>query len=300
MPARSAGDQALPGGFRVFTGGAMSQDPPYRHLSEIPWVYPLPEADQVVATTGVEYARTESGPLTLDVYVPARRPASAALPAIVLVAGYSDSGYQTITGCRFKDMAMSTGWAKLVASFGMIAVTYGNARPAEDLDAMLRYLREHATELGIDADRLALWGLSGNGALALATLAGSPAGSFRCAVFSCAYLADLDGATDVAVAARQWRFTYPDGFRVENVPADLPVFIARAGQEQDPGLNRAVDRLVAAMLAANRPVTCANFAAAPHGFELFHDTLETREMIRQMMRFARFHLAGTAAEGVNV
>ena len=91
-----------------------------------------------------------------------------------------------------------------------------------------------------------------------------------------------------------------DGFAVENLPADLPVFIARAGQEPDPGLNHAVDRFVAAMLAANRPVTCVNFAAAPHGFELFHDTLETREVIRQMMRFARFHLAGTAADGVNV
>jgi dienelactone hydrolase len=278
----------------------MSQDPPYRHLSEIPMVYPAPEADQVALQAGVEYARTDAGPLTLDVYAPARRSATVALPAIVLVAGYSDNGYENITGCRFKDMAMSTTWARLVSSFGMVAVTYGNSRPAEDLDALLRYVREHAAELGIDAQRLALWGFSGNGALALATLAGSPPGSFRCAVFNCAYLADLDGATDVAAAAGQWRFTYPEGFAVENLPADLPVFIARAGQEQDPGLNRAADRLVAALLAANRPVTCVNFAAAPHGFELFHDTLETREVIRQMMRFARFHLAGTAADGVNV
>ena len=42
------------------------------------------------------------------------------------------------------------------------------------------------------------------------------------------------------------------------------------------------------------------YRRAPHGFELFHDTLETREVIRQMMRFARFHLAGTSADGVNV
>jgi len=278
----------------------MSQDPPYRYISEIPWVYPLPSADRVDVQAGIEYAQTDSGPLTLDLYAPARRSPLVALPAIVLVAGYSDTGYETVTGCRFKDMTMSTTWARLVASFGMIALTYGNSRPEEDLGAVLRYVREHAPELGIDAERLALWGLSGNGPLALATLANSPAGSFRCAVFSCAYLADLDGATHVADASRQWRFIYPDGFRVENLPVDLPVFIARAGQEQDPGLNHALDRLVAAMLVSNRPVTCVNFAAAPHGFELFHDTLETREVIRQMMRFARFHLAGTAADGVNV
>ena len=278
----------------------MSQDPPYRHLSEIPMVYPLPDADQVVTRAGVEYTQSESGPLTLDVYLPARRQPSVALPAIVLVAGYSDVGYQGVTGCRFKDMAMCTTWAKLVASFGMAAVTYGNERPAEDLEAVLGYVRDHAAGLGIDAERLALWGMSGNGPLALATLASSPPGSFKCAVFSCAYLADLDGATHVADAQKQWRFVYPGGFRVDDVPADLPVLIARAGVEQDPGLNVALDRLVAALLAANRPVTCINFAAAPHGFELFHDTLETREVMRQMFRFARFHLAGTAADGVNV
>jgi len=278
----------------------MSQDPPYRHLSEIPWVYPHPEADQVSVQTGIEYVRTDAGALTIDVYAPARRSPSVALPAIVLVAGYSDIGYETVTGCRFKDMAMSTSWAKLVASFGMAAVTYGNARPKEDLEAVLQYIRAHGPEWGIDAERLGLWGLSGNGPLALATLAASPAGSFKCGVFSCAYLADLDGSTHVADASRQWRFTYPEGFRVESMPADLPVFIARAGQEQDPGLNVALDRFVSAMLAANRPVTCVNFAAAPHGFEMFHDTLETREVIRQMFRFARFHLAGTAADGVNV
>jgi dienelactone hydrolase len=269
-------------------------------MREIPMVYPRPDADQVVARLGVEFAQTDSGPLTLDVYAPARRSTPVALPAIVLVAGYSDVGYEGFMGCRFKDMAMSTTWARLVASFGMIAVTYGNERPAEDLQALLRYVREHAAGLGIDAERLALWGLSGNGPLALATLASAPPGSFKCGVLSCAYTADLDGATHVADAQKLWRFVYPGDLRVESLPADLPVLIARAGQEQDPGLNVALDRLVAAMLAANRPVTCVNFAAAPHGFELFHDTLETREVMRQMFRFARFHLAGTAAEGVNV
>ena len=278
----------------------MSQDPPRRHMREIPMVYPQPDADQVVTRLGVEFAQTASGPLTLDVYAPARGCGSVALPAIVLVAGYSDVGYEGLMGCRFKDMAVCTTWARLVASFGMIAVTYGNERPAEDLQLLLRYVRDHAAELGIDAERLGLWGMSGNGALALATLASSPPGSFKCGVFSCAYTADLDGATHVADAQKLWRFVYPGGFSVDSLPADLPVLIVRAGQEQDPGLNVAIDRLVSAMLAANRPVTCVNFAAAPHGFELFHDTLETREVMRQMFRFARFHLAGTAAGGVNV
>jgi dienelactone hydrolase len=278
----------------------MTQDPARHHLREIPMVYPLPDADQVTEIRGIEYAHGETGPLTLDVYAPARRAPSVALPAIVLVAGYSDIGYEPFLGCRFKDMAMSTSWARLVASFGMVAVTYGNARPADDLDALLRYVREHAADLGVDADRLALWAYSANGPLTLYALVRAPRGSFRCALFSCPYLTDLDGATHVADAAKQWGFTNPGGFGIEDVPADLPLFIARAGHEQDPGLNYALERFVAAALATNRPITCVNFAGAPHAFEIFHDTLETREVIRQMMRFARFHLAGTTADGVNV
>jgi acetyl esterase/lipase len=271
-----------------------------RHLREIPIVYPAPDPEQVTVSAGVEYAQSDAGPLTLDVYAPARRPPAVALPAIVLVAGYSDAGYDKQLGCRFKDMAMSTSWARLVASFGLVAVTYGNLLPAADLDSVLRYLRDHAAELGIDAERLGLWAMSGNGPLALAALARAPRGSLRCGVFSCAYLADLDGATHVADATKQWGFSNPGDVRVDDLPEDLPILIVRAGAEQDPGLNHAVDRFVGAMLAANRPISCVNFAAAPHAFELFHDTLETREVIRQMMRFARFHLAGTAAEGVNV
>jgi hypothetical protein len=278
----------------------MSDDPPRRHLREIPIIYPAPEPDQVAVTTGIEYAQTEMGPLTLDLYAPARRAPAVALPAVVLVAGFSDAGYEKLLGCRFKDMAMSTSWARLVASFGMVAVTYGNLLPAASLDDVIRHLRDHAAELGIDADRLALWGQSGNGPLALSALARAPRGSFRCAVFSCAYLVDLDGATHVADAATQWGFTSPGGFAADELPPDLPIFIARAGLEQDPGLNHALDRFVAAMLALNRPITCVNFSAGPHAFEIFHDTLETREVMRQMIRFARFHLAGTGADGVNV
>jgi hypothetical protein len=111
--------------------------------------------------------------------------------------------------------------------------------------------------------------MSGNGALALATLAELAAGSFTARVFSCAYLADLDGATHVADAASSGSFTYPGRFRVENLPG-RPAGVHRAG----PGTSRtpaerALDRLVAAHAGANRPVTCVNFAAAPHGFELF-------------------------------
>ena len=88
--------------------------------------------------------------------------------------------------------------------------------------------------------------------------------------------------------------------RGQGLMAAVEVVADKATRERYPPELGLADRLVAAMLTTNRPVTCVNFAAAPHAFELFHDTLETREVIRQMMRFARFHLASTAADGVYV
>ena len=50
----------------------MSEDPPRRHLREIPMVYPPPEPEQVTVVAGIEYAQAATGPLTLDLYAPVR------------------------------------------------------------------------------------------------------------------------------------------------------------------------------------------------------------------------------------
>jgi acetyl esterase/lipase len=276
----------------------MTNDPKRHPLTEIPMILPAPAPDQFVERLEIEYGQGEQGPLTLDVYAPANR-GCVALPAVLLVGGYSDLGYARHFGCRFKESAMATSWAKIVTSFGLIAITYGNARPADDLDSVLAYVRAHAAQLGVDRERIGLWGVSAHGALALAALAKAPRGSFRWGVFSCAYLTDLDGTTHVAHAATQWGFANP-GTSLAGLPGDLPLFIARAGQEQNPGVNPTLDRFVAAALARNLRVTCVNVADAPHAFEMFRDTVETREVMRQMLRFARFHLAGPAADDVNL
>ncbi len=271
----------------------MGESTPHLHLSQLPMVLAASETSQVTVRAAIEYRRTGDGPLTMDLYEPAQRPAGALLPAIVLVAGYPDPGYEKMLGRKFKDMAMSSSWARLAASWDLVAITYTNREPAEDLDALLAHLRANAAALGINAARIGLWGLSGNGPLAMSALARGPAGSFRCGVFSCAYLLDLDGETHVADAAKMWGFANPSpGATVADLPPDVPLYIVRAGLEPDPGLNHAIDRFVAAALARSLPITCVNYAGAPHAFEIFHDTAQTREVIRGMLRFARFQLAG--------
>jgi hypothetical protein len=57
-----------------------------------------------------------------------------------------------------------------------------------------------------------------------------------------------------------------------------------------PHLNETIDRFLPKALTRNLPVTFINHPAAPHAFDLFHDSETTREVIRHILAFMRFHL----------
>ena len=78
---------------------------------------------------------------------------------------------------------------------------------------------------------------------------------------------------------------------MDDLPKDLPLFIVRASQEQFPHLNDMLDRFVAKALNRNLPVTLVNHQG-PHAFELLQDSDDSRETIKQMLAFLRFHLLG--------
>jgi acetyl esterase/lipase len=113
----------------------------------------------------------------------------------------------------------------------------------------------------------------------------------KCAVFCYGYMLDLNGSTIVADAATQMRFVNPcAGKSVEDLRRYIPLFVARAGQDQMPGLNEALDRFIVKALACNLPVTFVNHATAPHAFDLLQDSADSREIIRRILAFLQFHL----------
>jgi hypothetical protein len=146
--------------------------------------------------------------------------------------------------------------------------------------------------LGIDEQRVGLLAFSGNVPLALSVLMRDGQEQMKCAVLQNGYMLDLDGSTAVAAAASQWKFVNASaGKTVDDLPPDLPLFIARAGQDAMPGLNDALDRFMAHALARNLPVTFVNHRTGPHAFDVLDDSEISREVIRQMLAFMRFHLA---------
>lgn len=235
----------------------------------------IPDMEALETRTS-EFAAADGNPLPIRTYHPAV--ADGPLPAVVLVEGYSDPRFSPFLGCSFIDMEWTISVAQLIAASGMVAVTYANREPAGDLGALLEHLRSNGRVLGIDSSRVGLWATSGNGPVALSA---SP--SAVCMVLSNTYTCDLTGATHVADAARTFGFAVPPGCELPRVPT----LVIRSGKDEMPGLNESLDRFVAKATALNAPITVAHHPDAPHSFELFHDSEESRRILRQALMFLR-------------
>jgi len=259
-------------------------------LTKTSVVYHLENADAVTVRRGIEFAGSDGAPLTMDLYDSPDAPGAAPRPAVIIVFGYADPGFERLFGCRFKDTAGVVSWARLIAASGMTAITATNREPVGDFHALLGHVAEHADVYGIEASRLCLWASSGNVPLALSALMSTEPSSLACAAFSYGYTLDLDGSTAVADAARTFKFTNPcAGKSAHDLRVDVPMFVARAGRDEMPGLNQALDRFVAAALSRNVPLTLVNHAEGPHAFDLFDDSGTSREIVKQILAFLAFH-----------
>jgi dienelactone hydrolase len=132
-----------------------------------------------------------------------------------------------------------------------------------DLAHALSYVRTNAETWNADADRIGLMAFSAGGPL-LARPMGERLPFLRCAAALYAFLG--------------------------MPPSTLPMFIARAGQDANPGLNAAMDQFIAASLAANAPVTVVNHSAGEHGFDMLNDDDRSREITRGLLAFLQTHL----------
>jgi dienelactone hydrolase len=250
-------------------------------------LYRIPGMDSVVVEHGRVDAEQAGEPLTFDLYRPPGDAAVRSLPLVVVVAGFPDAGMRRILGRSFKETGAVTSWCRLLAASGVGAVAYANREPREDLRALLAFLRREGRRVG-------LFATSGNAPLALGAAIDTPVDALALAY---PYTLDLDGATTVAEAARAWGFANGGEARsAEDLPAEMPLLLMRAGRDQFTGLNEALDRVVQAGLRRNLRLECVNLPDAPHGFDLEQDGEPARRAIRRVLAFFRETLSGLPAE----
>jgi hypothetical protein len=177
-------------------------------------------------------------------------PIGAAVVAIV--AGLPDAAFEKHVGCKFMEMEWTIGMARLIAASGMTAVTHSNREPQPDGIALMQHL-------GAKYRKAGLWSTSANGPVALVV-----ASHAACAVLN--------------------------NPMVKDFCPDTPLFVVRAGKDENPGLNEALDAFVARALADDKPLTLVNHAGARHSYELWLDTPETHRILQQGLDFLRAYL----------
>ena len=121
----------------------------------------------------IVYRQHEQAPLHLLVFRKKGAPASRPLPAFVYIHGGGWRGGHYYDWLGFaKDIAYLTRRGMVGFSVEYRTFQYGKAEPPEglkDCKAAIRYIRQHAKELGVDPDRIVAAGASAGGHLAAAS-----------------------------------------------------------------------------------------------------------------------------------
>ena len=263
----------------------MNQKNEAERVSKSRVVYTMPGMESVHVTRDVPFTGADGGPLAMDVYSAATKD-DERRAAVVLVGGYPDPGFERVVGCRFKEMGSTVSWAQLIAASGLAAIAYTNRQPEADLHALLDHLASHAGDFGIDQQGFGVWASSGNAPLALSLSMRGRERRPRCTALLYPYLMDLGDATAVGTASATFHFANPcTGHTLGDLADDVPILLARAGQDQMPQLNASLDQFAAAALGANLPLTLINHPAGVHGFDLYEDSDASRRIVRAILGF---------------
>jgi acetyl esterase/lipase len=245
--------------------------------------------DRVRVVADAVYSKPDGTPLAADVYLPAERRGGRA-PVVILVAGGAENP---------KAWGVYTSLGRLLAASGLAAVPFNHRlrypkrqyeEGAADLLAVIGYLRDNAARLGVDADRMAVTAFSGGGPMLSVAMRERPAGVRA--------LAGIYAFLDTGHVDAREAGTTPDVVRrfspLEQMTAGPglthPLFVARAGRDEIPGVNASIDEFAAAALERNAPLTLVNHPAGFHGFEHRNDDERSREILRMWIEFLRTHL----------
>jgi dienelactone hydrolase len=253
-------------------------------------VYQIPGMHRARVRRNVVYRRVGRVTLKLDVYRPRSASRAARLPAVLLGGPPAFSAG--------KDSGQKIGWSQLIAASGLAAVAFDvrsdnylrtPLQPAQDVAAAIAYVRAHAAALGVDRDRLCTLGFSiGTAPWHLWATMREPIPAVRCNVV---YYGPLDFQTlrlslDPKLADEVSALTYlrlHDG----KVP---PMLIAKAGQDENDGINDSIDRFVAAAQELHADVRLLTHPTGSHGFDLRNDDAQSRSIIAQTLAYFRSHL----------
>ena len=221
--------------------------------------FALAPASEVTVTNDVQYGRSDTLALRMDVYRPAG--GSRALPALIF--------FNRALGPS-RSHPFYTAWARVAASRGVVAIVpdLRGGSDAADFQQLVAHLTTNAASIGVDGNAIAVYAGSGNVSVALPIV------------------------EDPKMTAVKAAVMYYGAAQVTQFRLDLPVLFVRAGLDR-PDLNRAITTLASTAVTQNAPFTFLNHPGGYHAFEMANFDDATRDVMEQTVAFVKRATAGS-------
>lgn len=260
--------------------GTRSAEPAPDDIARRPIVYSVPGMAQVRVREDLVYKSVQGSALQFDLYSPTGAPRTT--PAVILVHG------GPVPGPGIRSAGIFTSYGQLLAASGMTCIAFDHRffgfdrlpDSAADLSDLVRHVREHAVELGIDQNRLALWTFSAGASLISGALR-ERQDWWKMLVAYYGVMEPRNGAPDPRLSA-----IAALGRNASNAP---PIVLARAGRD-DPSINATVDRFTAAAVSAGATLDLLVHPTGGHNFDLLDANDRSRQIIRHTLGALRHSL----------
>jgi acetyl esterase/lipase len=266
-------------------------------------VYAVPGMERIQARRDIAYKAVDAGSLEMDIYLPPG-PKEKLFPAVILVHG--DAPPEVLRNA--KDWGVFVSWGQLMAASSMAGIAFNHrstkgrtmlAEAASDVDDLVSYVREHATELLVDPDRIGLVVFSMGPPVGLHGLLPDPPSFMRC-------VAVYYGAMDLVPLRDETPPEVPNGVLEAFSPVRVmersdgpfpPILLARAGREERPWINPSLDGFARTAMSRGAEVDVLHHPTGHHAFDLLDDDARSQDIIARTVEFLRSRLVGDPHAG---
>lgn len=220
-----------------------------------------------VSVRTYRYAPIEESPnaLALDLYYPPEWTPDTPLPVVLFA---NDFPMNSELGQCGRNCYSYPSWGRLIAANGLIAAIYDGDHPT-DMEAVAEFIRANATELGIDADRFGVMGVSADASLAEVFAHHSGHEYVRFLIIYYGYLLTPEGflRDEFDRMALDTGFYGKELGALERLRSDLPTLLVRCGKDDDLNL-RSTDRFADIAAESQMPLTLIRFDTGGHVFDV--------------------------------
>jgi dienelactone hydrolase len=246
----------------------------------------------VTVIKDIPFLKTADSALKMDIYYPPKFDFKSRIPAVVFVFGYTNSGQLKSAGWQLRKWSPYTSWCRVVAASGMAAIVYETINPENDLISLMNYIKTNEDKLNIDANRIGAYSCSANTPVALANILNSSNYYFKCAAIFYGIFLD----TDFKYLSVIDTLSKNMGFIPSRLPEsstwekDVPILIVHAGKDFVPNTDESLTVFLDKAVRQKVPFILIHYATGIHGFDIYSDNKEIREIIKTTLEFWKYNL----------